>query len=115
MDDTELPEPESWGSLEPPRRRPPTAIGLLTPPPPRRPDADDVYTGFLRQRLAQGFVGTTVAALGTAIAASTGGPIGFSIGAMLALGGARMIGMAFRRRPRIFVIARQRRARRRAA
>lgn len=115
MDDAELPEPESWGSLEPPRRRPPTAIGLLTPPPPRRPDADDVYTGFLRQRLAQGFVGTTVAALGTAIAAATGGATGFSIGAILALGGARIIGLAFRRRPMIVAVAAQRHARRRAA
>ena len=115
MDDTELPEPESWGSLEPPRRRPPTAIGVLTPPPPRRPDADEAYTGFLRQRLAQGFVGTTIAALGTAIAASTGGAVGFSLGAMLALGGARIIGLAFRRRPRIFAIARRTSARRKAA
>ena len=115
MDDTDLPEPESWGSREPPRRRPPTAIGLLTPPPPRRPNAGAVYTGYLRQRLAQGFVGTTLAALGTAMAAATTGAIGFSIGAMLAVGGARMIGLAFRRRPRSFAVAERRDARRKAA
>ena len=73
MDDTDLPEPESWGSLEPPRRRPPTAIGVLTPPPPRRPDADHTDGGFLLQRIAR-YV-------------------------------ARMIGLAFRRRPRIFAVA----------
>jgi hypothetical protein len=115
MDDTDLPEPDSWGSLKPPRRRPPTAIGLLTPPPPRRPDAGGAYTGYLRQRLAQGFVGTTLAALGTAVAASTTGAIGFSIGAMLALGGARVIALAFRRRPRIFAVAGRGDARRKAA
>jgi len=115
MDDTEMPEPESWGSLEPPRRRPPTAIGLLTPPPPRRPDADHAYTGFLRQRLAQGFVGTTFAALGAVIAASTAGAVEYSVGALLALGGARLIGLAFRRRPRIFAVARRANAQRKAA
>src|SRR4051812_19885910 len=30
-----IPEPQEQGWLEPPRRRPPTAIGIATPPPPR--------------------------------------------------------------------------------
>ena len=32
-----LPDPQEQGSLEPPRRRPPTAVGVATPPPPRGP------------------------------------------------------------------------------
>lgn len=31
------PEPQTFGWLEPPRRRPPTAVGVATPPPPRGP------------------------------------------------------------------------------
>lgn len=33
-----LPEPQEQGWLEPPRRRPPTAVGVATPPPPRGPE-----------------------------------------------------------------------------
>lgn len=29
--------PEERGDLQPPRRRPPTAVGTMTPPPPRKP------------------------------------------------------------------------------
>lgn len=32
-----IPDPLEQGSLEPPRRRPPTAVGVATPPPPRGP------------------------------------------------------------------------------
>lgn len=32
-----IPKPEEQGWLEPPRRRPPTAVGVATPPPPRDP------------------------------------------------------------------------------
>lgn len=32
-----IPEPQEQGWLEPPRRRPPTAVGVATPPPPRGP------------------------------------------------------------------------------
>jgi hypothetical protein len=32
-----VPKPQEDGWLEPPRRRPPTAVGVATPPPPRGP------------------------------------------------------------------------------
>jgi hypothetical protein len=32
-----IPQPEEAGWLDPPRRRPPTAVGVATPPPPRGP------------------------------------------------------------------------------
>ena len=39
MDDLDGPFPEERGDLEPPKRWPPTAIGVATPPPPRGPSA----------------------------------------------------------------------------
>src|ERR1043165_9875624 len=36
MDDW-TPDPQPFGSLEPPRKHPPTAVGVATPPPPGRP------------------------------------------------------------------------------
>ena len=35
LDDQQQPATESRGSLEPPPRKPPTAVGTETPPPPR--------------------------------------------------------------------------------
>ena len=32
------PEPQEFGWLEPPRKLPPTAVGVATPPPPHRPN-----------------------------------------------------------------------------
>jgi hypothetical protein len=61
-----LPEPLAEGSLEPPRRHPPTAVGVATPPPPRGPRRSR-FRGSRMQRiarlLAQLAIPTTVAAM----------------------------------------------------
>lgn len=60
-DDEWSPQPEPGGALEPPRRNPPTAVGVATPPPPRpRPSYAD-RPGRRRRRLAAGFVGSLLA------------------------------------------------------
>ena len=68
MSDSWLPEPDPFGSLEPPRRNPPTAVGVATPPPPdRRPGYFDRRV-MRRRRLASAFVGTVLTASATALA-----------------------------------------------
>lgn len=116
MDDDRQPQTEPWGSLEPPRRRPPTALGVMTPPPPPPPDRPVRYRSRLRQRLAQGFVGAAAVTIGATLAAVTAGAPGFAVGAALALGGARLVGIAVRPSTRELPLpGHATRARRRAA
>jgi hypothetical protein len=51
------PKPQESGSLDPPRRRPPTAVGITTPPPPR-PRGSEHYSRRSRlQRRARALIG----------------------------------------------------------
>jgi hypothetical protein len=70
MPDSWPPVPDPFGSLEPPRRNPPTAVGVATPPPPGgggRPTYVD-RRAWRRRRLARAFVGTVLTASATALA-----------------------------------------------
>jgi len=63
------PDPEPSGSLEPPRRRPPTAVGVATPPPPRGPEPRYVDgRATRRRRLASAFVGCVLTATAASLA-----------------------------------------------
>lgn len=95
MGEDRTPTPEPWGGLEPPDRRPPTAIGVMTPPPPRRP-SEPYRASDLRRRLALGFVGVTVIATGVGVAAVAVGPLGFAIGSAFALLGSPLLHAAVR-------------------
>lgn len=96
MSDSWEPIPDPHGDREPPRRRPPTAVGVLTPPPPRRPSRS-VYRGStLRQRLAQGFVGASGAFAGIVTTSLASHPLSVLAGAILAVAAARLIGLAIR-------------------
>ena len=53
MDDTPLPEPR--GALVPPRRVPPTAVGVAPPPPPRPYERVPAQRPFLRRLLSACF------------------------------------------------------------
>lgn len=116
MDEERTPAPLPWGGLEPPDRRPPTAIGVMTPPPPSRPSVSHRALN-LRRRLALGFVGATAIATGILVAAVTVGPIGFGIGSVVALLGGPFLSAAVRTTPRTTPVVRlaARRNRRRAA
>jgi hypothetical protein len=62
------PKPDPFGELGPPRRNPPTAVGLATPPPPAgRPLYYDLHVSR-RRRLASAFLGTVLAASATTLA-----------------------------------------------
>jgi hypothetical protein len=53
------PKPQESGSLDPPRRRPPTAVGIATPPPPRHRGGEHyARPSRLRARALVGFLGT---------------------------------------------------------
>src|SRR5688572_14386587 len=95
MHDDHAPRPEPWGDLVPPNRRPPTAVGVMTPPPPRRPERAPAAMP-LRRRLALAFLGFACVSTGAVIAVATTGPVGFGIGATIALMGAPSIRAAVR-------------------
>lgn len=68
MADAWPPTPDPFGALEPPRRNPPTAVGLATPPPPAgQPKYYDRRVSR-RRRLASAFAGTVLAASATTVA-----------------------------------------------
>jgi hypothetical protein len=68
MADAWPPKPDPFGALEPPRRNPPTAIGLATPPPPAGQPRYYDRRVSRRRRLASAFVGTVLAASATTVA-----------------------------------------------
>ena len=69
MQDSWTPEPEPSGSLDPPRRRPPTAVGVATPPPPRPRQPSYVDRRMTRRkRLASAFVGSLMTASAASLA-----------------------------------------------
>ena len=68
MADEWHPKPDPFGALEPPRRNPPTAVGLATPPPPAGQPRYYDRRVSRRRRLASAFVGTVLAASATTVA-----------------------------------------------
>jgi|SRR5688572_9782845 len=62
------PKPDPFGDLQPPRRNPPTAVGVATPPPPAgNPRYYDRHVSR-RSRLASAFAGTVFAASAASVA-----------------------------------------------
>ena len=89
MADEWIPKPDPFGGLEPPRRNPPTAIGLATPPPPNAPRYQD-RRAMRRRRMASAFAGgvlvasaTTLATVGTVWSALVSAGLGALGGALL--------------------------------
>jgi hypothetical protein len=83
-----MPEPQERGWLEPPRRRPPTAVGVATPPPPGpRPRR---YHESRMQRIGRVFAHIAFAtAFG--LAAGTLVPIPVLLSSLVCLTGGRLI------------------------
>jgi hypothetical protein len=74
-----IPEPLEHGWLEPPRRRPPTAVGIATPPPPREPRFPRYReTRMRRIRRALGQIVVSVS-LGLAAGAFIEAPVLFAL------------------------------------
>lgn len=91
MSKDRVPEPDPSGRLDPPRRNPPTAVGVLTPPPPPRRTPSGVYRSSLRTRLAQGFVGLLALGVGSGVVAAASGMLGVATGVAVALTGAPLL------------------------
>ncbi len=73
MDDW-TPEPQVFGWLEPPRKFPPTAVGVATPPPPRRPHRRLRRAGWPPRRIAA-VLALALATSGAGIAAGIELPV----------------------------------------
>ncbi len=100
------PDPEPGGALEPPRRRPPTAVGLATPPPPRRDRSQfPSYSRYLRRRrIARAIVGSTMAISAVGFA-SIGGIWMALASAVLGISGSALIFRSIRgERPPLLVL-----------
>lgn len=102
------PEPDPRGQRLPPRRNPPTAVGVATPPPPRRRDSHGDRTAARRRRLAIAFIATVLGGSGLGIvgvitrpliAAALGG-VGLMAGLALWIVRSRQRSGAARRRAR---------------
>ncbi len=84
-----IPKPQEQGWLEPPRRRPPTAVGVATPPPPRGPRRSH-YRETRMQRIGRVFAHVAIStSFGFAAGASVPMPILLSL--LVCLTGARLI------------------------
>jgi hypothetical protein len=81
------PDPQEHGWREPPRRRPPTAIGVATPPPPRGPHPTRHYETRM-QRIGRAF---SLLAFATAcgLAAAEFVPIAWLASSLVGLAGFR--------------------------
>lgn len=84
-----IPRPQESGWLEPPRRNPPTAVGVATPPPPGRP-RDSRYRETRMQRVGRAFAqGAVSVALG--LVAATWVPMPILVGSLVFLTGGRLV------------------------
>ena len=84
-----IPKPEAQGWLEPPRRRPPTAVGVATPPPPPGPRRAR-FRETRMQRIGRLFAQLAVStALGLAAASLI--PVPILLSTLVALAGGRSI------------------------
>lgn len=77
MAESWTPEPDPSGALQPPRRNPPTAVGLATPPPPARQPGYHDRSIARRRRLASAFVGTVLTS--SAVSLATVGSIWWAL------------------------------------
>jgi hypothetical protein len=68
------PDPQESGWLEPPRKLPPTAIGVATPPPPRGPDRRSPRRTSRLRRIAT-VIGFSLATTGAGVVAGIGLPV----------------------------------------
>jgi hypothetical protein len=84
-----LPEPQEAGSLEPPRRPPPTAVGVATPPPPRGP-LRSRYRHTRMERIGRAFALLAVSTF-FGLAAGEFMPIPLLLSLLVCLAGGRMI------------------------
>ena len=85
------PPTDPKGSLEPPKRRPPTAVGVMTPPPPRRPSRPARLRGMSGTRaVALGFLSVLCLVAGPVIAATGDGVLIALAGTGSALFGGRI-------------------------
>lgn len=69
------PEPDPRGQRLPPRRNPPTAVGVATPPPPRRRENYADRASRRRRRLAIAFIATVLGGSGLGVASVIGRPL----------------------------------------
>jgi hypothetical protein len=91
---------------------------VLTPPPPHRPRRSRYSTSSLRRRLAQAFLGASGAFAGIAAASIATHPLAVAAGSLVALVGARLLGISVRRDPaprELALVADRKSSRRRAA
>src|SRR4051812_19833728 len=84
-----IPEPQEQGWLEPPRRRPPTAIGVATPPPPRGPRRSR-YRETRMQRIGRAFA-QLMFSTAVGLAAGTFVPVPILLSLLAGLTGGRLI------------------------
>ena len=84
-----IPEPQEQGWLEPPRRRPPTAVGIATPPPPRGPRRSR-YRETRMQRIARAFAQLAFAT-GAGVAAGAFVSVPILLSLLVGLTGGRLI------------------------
>lgn len=90
-----LPKPQEQGWLEPPSRRPPTAVGVATPEPPRGPG---IYLETRMQRVGRAFSQLAVST-GLGLAAASFIPVPVLVSLLVVLVGGRSI--LLRRRSRL--------------
>src|SRR5690348_16422193 len=105
------PDPQEKGWLEPPRRNPPTAVGVATPPPPHRRRSHYRESGLKRAARA---IGVASVGLTAGVAAGVFAPLSISIALRAGLTGVaimrRMLRARTRRRAAAWRAAHQKRA-----
>ena len=75
MDEFQAPDPFAAGSLQPPDRHPPTAVGVATPPPPPEPRSRPAPGASWLRRLRRGL--TSVLDLADGVADAVAAAVGF--------------------------------------
>jgi hypothetical protein len=91
------PDPQEKGWLEPPRRNPPTAVGVATPPPPHRRRSH--YHESRLKRAARA-CGMATIALSAGLTAGALAPLAVSIGIGAGLTGLGVVARVMRSRRR---------------
>src|SRR5574337_1613019 len=87
--------PDARGRLDPPRRNPPTAVGLADwSPAPRRPVSPRRWRPARRHRVSRAMLGTLMVLAGGAVSLTS--VAGFMVGTVTMAAGTRMMGRALR-------------------
>jgi len=96
-------EPQPDGFLDPPRRFPPTAVGVATPPPPRRGRSPQRPSSWIRRTIRRAVSLTVLGAAGVAI--GTVLPTGVGLALAIGLSSAWLtVRIARRRRRRLVLV-----------